>query len=197
MEQQRIPLHRREQAVVGWWRVWKAALWTTNRLGHLPVEKPGSFALSSFLCCPIIVQIKDLLAVGAHSVIVPPNAPRTATRSHDCVCGAHVVRHTTPAAIVVPLVQFLDHLVCLSAPHKPVGTTWLLFQHRRLIELRLYWFTDESKRFDVHIYLVFGAFRGSITSPLLTAPCTQYITDHSFRLTASRGKTLRCCLTSN
>jgi len=116
------------------------------------------------------------------------------------------VRHTTPAAIVVPLVQFLDHLVSLSAPDEPVGTTWLLLKHRRLIELGSYGFTDESKRFDVHIYLVFGAFRGSVASSLLTAPCTtgfrvlawvegmtpcmQYITDHSFRLTVSRGKTL-------
>jgi hypothetical protein len=66
------------------------------------------------------------------------------------MCGAHIVRHTTPAAIVMPLTQFLDDPVCPSAPDKLVGTTWLFLKHRWLIELDLYRFTDEPKRFDIH-----------------------------------------------
>ena len=66
--------------------------------------------------------------------------------------GTHITRHTTPAAIIMPLIQFLDDPVYLSAPDKLVGTTRLFLKHRWLIELDLYRFTDEPKWFDVHIY---------------------------------------------
>jgi hypothetical protein len=114
-------------------------------LGHLLIEKPPALAVVCRLWSPVIVEIKHLARVCPHPIIVPSNAPRTATCGRGGMGRTHVPRHATAPGVVVPLAQLLRDLVRILAPDKPVWTTWLLLQRRFRIELDLYGFTDEFK----------------------------------------------------
>ncbi len=59
---------------------------------------------------------------------------------------AHIMRHTVPTSIIVPLTQHGHNAVCPPAPGKTIGAARLLFQGRRLIEGDLNRFADKARR---------------------------------------------------
>ena len=109
---------------------------------HFAVQKPRALAIAGVLWRPIVVQIENLSAVGAHAEVVATDAPGTTAGSSRGAFGTHVARHAASTAVVMPFAQFFNDTMGLLPPDEPIGTARLLAQRRRLIELGLNLLTD-------------------------------------------------------
>lgn len=124
---------------------------------HLPIEEPGPLSTSGTCRRAVVVQIEDPSRVGLHAEVVTTDSPRPPLGRRRRVCWLHVASHAPSTAVVVPLVQHLNHPVHLTAPGEPGRTAWHLLQCRWPVELDLYGLADESERLHEYTHLRLGS----------------------------------------
>lgn len=123
---------------------------------HLPPNKPTPFAMINILCCPVIIDLKQVFRLSSDYIVIPTYTPRTMQVCPFGMLRLHISSHTPPARVIVPFPQHFNYFILITPLGEPGRAAWLLLKMEVMLKDWNNGFIIKMEGIDIHVLLPFG-----------------------------------------